>query len=223
MALALGTENKKQVYILVGLAAVILPVAIWEVYGMVASPSKPTLPVAAPAVTQVQRASTITDSSPAVAEAIAPAASSSSSAGSEAQRLNDSDIDPRLHLDKLAESEDVEYAGTGRNIFSADSMPVHIDTPMASARPGLANASVITPSGPPPPPKPPAIDLKYFGYSETADKNLKAFFVRGDDVFMAKPGDIIDHRYKVQTILPGSVQVTDLGYNNTQVLPLSAN
>jgi hypothetical protein len=213
MALPLGIENKKQVYIVVALFAVIAIVAAWEIFGSTSTPARP----AAPAVAEVQHAATITDSG----AGASTEAGSSTSAGPEAQRLNDDDINPTLHLDKLAETEQVEYEGTGRNIFSAESEPVHIDAPIAPARPGPA--TVITQSGPPPPPKPPAIDLKYFGYSETKDKTLKAFFVHGDDVFMAKPGDVIDHRFKVEVILPGSVQVTDLGYNNTQTLPLTAN
>ena len=128
------------------------------------------------------------------------------------------DIDPALHFDKLAASEDVRYEGTGRNIFSAESVPVPLPKALAPPRP---NGNPVAQTGPPPPPKPPDIDIKYFGYEQDQDKSFRAFFVHGDDIFIARSGEIVDHRYKVGAIHPLNVEVTDLAYNNTQTLALA--
>jgi hypothetical protein len=201
MPLPLGTENKRQVYLVIALFAVIVVVAGFEIYNNFSGPpaSAPP-PVLTPAAAQNAR--------PDVHGA----------AGAEAQKLSNAGIDPTLHFAKLAQSEDVQYAGTGRNIFSAMSEPPPIPRAIASARP-LANLPPPLPSVP----QPPTIDLKYFGYSQDNDKALKAFFLRGDDIFMAHTGEIVDHRYKVGSIRPMSVEVTDLAYNHTQTLALSAH
>jgi hypothetical protein len=208
MALRLGTENKRQVYLVAALFAVIVPAAVYEIHGSFSEPSTPVrsvTPVPVPAQHAVQ----------------SNRATSSSATGAEAEKLSNAGLDPTLHFDKLAMSEDIEYAGTGRNIFSAESAPPVIPHLIAPARPGPTNVTATVAAYVPP--RPPAIDLKYFGYSQAKDKSLKAFFVHGDDIFMARSGEIVDHRYKVGAIMPGSVQVTDLGYNNTQTLQLTTN
>ncbi len=199
MAIPLGTENKRQVILLIGLFAFIFAYGGWLLYQKLSGP--PTR------VNQV----------PAQAKNIPVAGNEPQVEGTEAQELSNAGIDPTLHFDNLAQSEDVEYSGTGRNIFSAESAPAIIPTPLKSARNG---PEVNAPA--PGPPKPPAINLKYFGYSENKDKLLKAFFVHGDDIFMARTGEIVDRRYKVGAIRPLSVDVTDLAYNNTQTLTLSS-
>lgn len=201
MAMRLGAENKKQVYIVVALFAVIAVVGGMELYGTFSGPS-PRRPLPAAATGHSGAASST--------------AASATAAGPEAQKLSNDNLDPTLHFDKLAQSEDVEYHGTGRNIFSATSAPVEIPKPIKSARNNGPSVNL-----PPPVPQPPSIDLKYFGYEETPDKNFRAFFVHGDDIFMARPGEVVDHRYKVDAIKPTSVQVTDLSYNNTQTLAMT--
>jgi hypothetical protein len=216
MAIPLGTENKRQVYIVIGLFAVILVGAAYELYGYFSEPSTPAAPPPVPVAAVHQPA----------AGSARPAATavpgSQSAVGADAEKLSNSGLDPTVHFEKLAQSEDVEYAGTGRNIFSADSAPVKIEEPLGPARPGAANVVAAGPAVVEAP-RAPAIDLKYFGYTLAKDKTIKAFFTHGDDIFMARSGEVVDHRYKVGAILPASVEVTDLSYNNTQKLALMPN
>ena len=199
MAMRLGTENKRQVYLLITLFAAILLIGGFELYQTFSAP--------APAVRAV----------PAQARLQANADSAANQPpGTEAQRIGFASIDPVLHFDKLVQSEDVDYKGTGRNIFSAESAPPVIPRAIASARPQGPTVNV-----PPPPPQPPAIDLKYFGYSEVKGGEPEAYFIHGDDVFIARSGQIVDHRYKVDSVKPTSADVTDLGYNHTQTLEIS--
>jgi len=201
MAIKLGAENKRQVYLVVVLFAFILAYGGWLLYKTIAGPSALPRPV------------------PAAAVATPATGAASASGGPDAQKLSNAGIDPTLHFDKLSQSEDVQYAGTGRNVFSAESAPVPIEAPLKTAR---AGAPVVTVPVVAPPPRPPAIELKYFGYTLAPDKSLQAFFTHGDDIFMARTGEIVDHRYKVGAIKPLSVQITDMAYSNTQTLGLAS-
>ncbi len=207
MALALGTENKRQV-ILASVLGVALVICAFWVFHMFFGSSSASDSGSTPAAPALQNPPTPSGTP----SAATPAASN------EALRLSNAGIDPSLHFDKLAQSEDVEYSGSGRNIFSAESVPVAIPKAIAPVRP---NGPSVAQNLPPAPPKPPSIDLRYFGYSQGEHKQLQAFFMHGDDIFMARTGDIVDHRYKIGVIRPLNVEVTDLAYNNTQTIQIS--
>ena len=135
------------------------------------------------------------------------------------------DLDPTLHMEAMLVSEQVEYSGSGRNIFSANSAPVMaIQTPIAPARPkapvAQAPAPPPVPTGPPPPPP---IELKFFGYETLANGLRYAFLLHNEEVFRAAPGDILLRRYRVISVDAKNIQVEDMQFNNTQTLPLQAN
>ena len=48
----------------------------------------------------------------------------------------------------------------------------------------------------------------------------QVFLLHGDDIFIASEGDVVDRRYRVVKIGTASVQVEDIPYHNTQTLPL---
>lgn len=196
MALKMGAEDKKKVAIASVLGLIVLFLAGKMLMDNFSTPSVVATP---PAVVTTQPPATISGerSAPKVASA---------------------NLDPTLHPEWMAASESMTYSGTGRNIFSLVSAPPVIEQPKASARP-----MQVVDAGPPPPPPPPVIDLKFFGFSSAKSGLKKAYLLRGEDVFIAAEGDVVDRRYRVVKILPFSVQVEDLPYKNTQTLPLVQN
>jgi len=217
MALQLGNASKGKIAVVGALIVIALGGVGYELYNQFSTSSAPPVRPAAAA-----GPSATAERAPAAGSAARQGAQKPAAGGDEAKKLTNPGIDPAIHFGLLAQSEDVEYAGTGRNIFSADSAPIIVPKSIVPPRPGPSGAPSVVQNGPPPPPKPPAIDLKYFGYSEGKDKSMVAFFVHGDDIFMAATGQIVDHRYKVGAIKPTGVEVTDMSYNNTQTLNLTA-
>jgi hypothetical protein len=216
MAMRLGIETKKQAYQAFGLIALILCAGGYEIYHIFFADSPHPVVSPQPANSAVTKPSKSQDAH--------STATNPADAGQQAQKISTIDMDPALHLEVLARSEAIEYQGTGRNIFSAESAPAPIEKLVAGPRPNLPGQPGVSIQQPVVArPTAPAIDLKYFGYTQARDKSLQAFFIRGDDIFVARNGEIVDHRYKVDVIQPNSVQVTDLGYNNTQTLQLQGN
>lgn len=123
-------------------------------------------------------------------------------------------LDPSLRFDLLKASEDVTYKGTGRNIFRSEAPAPPIPEPLT--------ADKQPDPGPPPPPPPPPIDLKFYGYAGPKGDNRQVFLLRGEDIFLAKEGQIIDRRYKILHIGTNSVEIQDVLTNHTETKPLTA-
>lgn len=131
-------------------------------------------------------------------------------------------LDPRLRLDLLKTSETTEYKGSGRNIFRAESEPV-IPKPVTPVI--TDNNKKNEPPPQPPvytPPPPPPIPLKFFGFANRPGEARQVFLLQGDDVFVAREGEVISRRYKVVKINANSVEIQDLLANNTQTIPLTS-
>ena len=200
MAIKVGTEDKKKVYLAGGLGAVMLILLVrflWQNFG----PSPSGTP--APAVVTALRPAT----PPSGGEAGPYAHQASKLAGL-------ASLDPTLHPEVMRQAESLEYTGHGRNIFSQFSAPLDIPKPIAPIRQAQAD------TGPPPPPPPPPINLGFYGYAAETTGQKQVFLLHGDDLFIASEGDVVDRRYRVVKINSASVQVEDIPYHNTQTLPL---
>jgi hypothetical protein len=196
MAIAIRAATRRQVYLLSALFVVIVMIASWELLSAFGGSSYATP---------------------------APSSRSATATLHDVGSVRDTGLGslvPRLRSKQLVRSEQVEYASTGRNIFSAESAVVQIEAPTAPARP-VPDPSAAISAPVPERPKVPAIDLKYLGYTQSADKKYSALLVHGEDSLIASSGEIIFHRYKIGAILPASVEVTDLRHDNTQAISVT--
>lgn len=126
-------------------------------------------------------------------------------------------LDPTLDLDLLRQSEQIKYAGTGRNIFMAGSMPTPVnDGSTDHGRKKQADIKPVPIVQPPPP-----INLKFFGFASKPGEPKKIFLSQGEDIFVASEGDIVNRRYRIVHIAPSSVDVEDVLNNNRQSIPLT--
>jgi hypothetical protein len=128
-------------------------------------------------------------------------------------------LDPRLHLDLLTSSEDVKYEGKGKNIFRASTESEPIEnvkvSPLLGHKGNVQLPQVYTP--PPPPP----INLKFFGLTNSKGEKPKAFLSQGEDVWIAREGDVVNRHYRVLRISPREVEVEDLLNNHRENIPLT--
>ncbi len=155
-------------------------------------------------------------SAPAVAQAVAAKPVMRRLASGKMVPMVEPRLDPTLDLNLLSQTEEIKYAGNGRNIFVAGSVAV-IERPKGNGTDRVAGGIQAPPLPPPPPP----IMLKFFGFANKPGETKKVFLVQGEDIFIAAEGDIVDRRYRVLHISNTSVDVEDVLNNNRQSLPLT--
>jgi hypothetical protein len=146
-----------------------------------------------------------------------PAHRSSNSGTAKKERAPQS-LDPTLHLQQLNAIEQIKYEGSGRNIFVSQAEVV-IPKPLTAdtANPNEPNVYKV-----PPPAAQGPIPLKFFGFANQPGETKKVFLSKGEDVFIAGEGEIIDRRYKVVRISPPSVEIQDVvGSGPPQSIPLT--
>ena len=211
-----GAENRKKTIAAGALGAVAL-VCLFIMYnslfGGTASAPPPTIaPLTKP---------TRTNSADAPAQAAAQAANANraSMPGVDAAKLatTSASLDPTLDETAMHRTENLVYSGSGRNIFSLTSIAPPMPSNVPPPRPKQTIAPPPIPTGPPPPPP---INLKFFGTAKRASGPVQAFLLQGDNVYLASPGEIVAHKYRIVSIGLNSIQVEDLQYNNTQTLQL---
>jgi len=193
----LGLENRKQVVwlaVLGGIALLTMGYAFW-----------PSSPAAAPVTAQPTSAAAKPGTRRTASGRIVP--------------VVEARLDPTLDLKLLSQSEEIKYAGNGRNIFVAGSVPIKIETPKGPGATDVPGSATLR--QPPPIQPPPPINLKFFGFANRPGETKKVFLSQDLDVFIAGEGDIVDRRYRVLHISPTSVEVEDVINNNRQSLPLT--
>lgn len=190
----LGTENRKEVIALAALGVIALLIVGFEFW-----PSSTTTGTAIPQTS---------------ASGTARPATRRTASG-KIVPIAEPRLDPTLDLALLKQSEEIKYAGNGRNIFVAGSVAT-IERPKANGT-DQNQALFHPPIVPPPPP----ITLKFFGFANKPGEPKKVFLLQGEDLFIAGEGEIVNRRYRVLRISPNAVEMEDVLNNNRQSIPLT--
>jgi hypothetical protein len=142
----------------------------------------------------------------------------------EAQDL--SAIDARLRLDLLARLQQVELEGGDRSLFDFGAAPlpkkpepkIVPKEPAVESRPVEVRANEEARTPPPPP-----IPLRFYGFTISGRQGpRRAFFLDGEDIYVASEGEIVKKRYKIVRIGITTAVVEDIESKSQQTLPLVA-
>jgi hypothetical protein len=202
----LGTKNRKQTIAAIVLGIVLVLIIGYEVLPTLSTNASTTIPAPASNLQDPP----VRNSRPQRRNPAAPAKTSRAT----------QDLDPTLHLQQLAAIEQIKYQGSGKNIFVAEAvttipMPVkNGTTDQAKAADAIYQAPTVAAA--------PPIPLKFFGFASHPGEPKKIFLSKGDDVFIAGEGEIVDRRYKVLRITATSVEIQDVVASGPpQTIPLT--
>lgn len=136
-------------------------------------------------------------------------------------------VDPTLRLDLLARLQMVRADRVKRSLFDFSAAPPpKMPEPKVIPKEVAQVNDAETPNPPeaetkPAKPPPPPIPLKFYGFiSPVQSPEKRAFFLDGEDIFVAGEGDLIRKRYKVVRIGVNSAVVEDTEHDHRQTLAL---
>ncbi len=187
----IGTENRKQVIAMVVLLAIAIPLVLYNFKDTFWGSNASAAPSAPPSATK-------------------------SRPGGGLPTVDTSD--PRLRTDILEASRKVKYEAGGRNIFTMEAEIQKVE--------GSVRTQPYGPPAPPPPtppPTPPPIPIKYYGFASRPGETKKVFLQQtgGEEVWVARQGDIVGRRYRLVQISSNSVTMEDVLTSNRQQIPLT--
>lgn len=162
----------------------------------------------------------VEDEDETVIETVGPAASTqsarpSSARGSVPQARRSDDLD----VDQLGQRKFDPLAG---ELFASTSWapkPPPITPQQQAAMLQQQRAKV---KAPPPAPTPPPLQFKYIGKAIEGNRTW-VFLTQADENYIARIGEKIDDRYRLDTISDESVTLTYLPLNAKQILPIHDN
>jgi hypothetical protein len=200
----LGTENRRQTIAVIVLGVVLVGIIAYEAMSSFSTNASTTTPYSA------------SPPEPVRPRDVRGTRHGTASSGKKTQPAQD--LDPTLHLQQLAATEQIKYEGSGRNIFVAEA-EIQIPSPAGN---GTTDHKVDVAWQVPTPAPAPPIPLKFFGFASHPGEPKRIFLSKGDDVFIAGEGEIVDRRYKVLHISPNSVEMQDVvGSGAPQTIPLT--
>jgi len=227
--LELGTEPKK-----VAIAGGLFVVAAYLMYSNVFSGGPQSAPVSTPAPVAAPKPVTELPAPPAPNPRRSAASASTEFRPSlkprrPEDRVDPAKIDPTLRLDLLAKLQSVGLSGGERSLFDfgAAPPPKLPEPKILPKKKGTETAKMpevspepVKPVEPPKPPPPP-IPFKFYGYiAAPQGSHKRAFFLQGEDIFVAGEGEMIKARFKIVRIGINSAVVEDTQYKHQQTLPL---